>query len=248
MLAVLQADADQVAHRIFREFQGGEIDAAGAVRKLRSHIGNVPEHVQRMLVLAERGTQVMNFADFQRALRQAEIIAAPMAFGARAGVPIIRRDEASSIINDNSGPQHPPVAKNGWNGRKKSDIGETGEIYYLMGGSTSSRVRKTNGLSNANTLAPMVEHNFQDDNRALAMAQEATRLFVAKDIRSHEFRELLAKLGIVDLPSRLDKAILEHDNSSSQTFKELSRLVRPAILDAQARRNKTSVAMKILNP
>ena len=32
MLAVLQADADQVAHRIFREFQGGEIDAAGAVR------------------------------------------------------------------------------------------------------------------------------------------------------------------------------------------------------------------------
>ena len=34
---------------------------------------------------------------------------------------------------------------------------------------------------------------------------------------------------------RKSEAILEHDNSSSQTFKELSRLVRPAILDAQVR-------------
>jgi hypothetical protein len=158
---------------------------------------------------------------------------APGLPGKRAGAPVNIADQAARIIADNSGPAQAPVKPEA-SGRKKSDVGHAGEVNYMMAGATSARVRKSHGLSVANTMA--IQHDFEDSNRALGMANEATRLFIGNDIKAGEFQSILGQLGVENVSPALAKAIVDHQRTGAGSFKEMSRLVKPAILEVDAMR------------
>jgi hypothetical protein len=174
------------------------------------------------------------FSHFLRALKHP---IAPGLPGQRAGAPVRFADQAARIIADNSGQAQAPVKAEA-SGRKKSDVGHMGEVKYMMTDATSARVRKSNGLSVANTMA--IQHDFEPSNRALGLANEATRLFIGNEIKRGEFQRILGQLGVENLPPErlapLGKAIADHERTGAGSFKEMSRLLKPVILEVDAMR------------
>jgi hypothetical protein len=121
-------------------------------------------------------------------------------------------------------------------GRKKSDVGQMGEVKHMMADATSARVRKSSGLSVANTMA--IKHDFEPTNRALGLANEATRLFIGNEIKKGELFRILGQLGVdvENVPPPLAKAIVDHERTGAGSFKDMSRLVKPVILEVDAMR------------
>jgi hypothetical protein len=220
---------DPIVHRTFQAVLTGQLDADAAIASLESSVGAVPTEAQRRLRDIEQGLQVP-FSHFLRALKHP---IAPGLPGQRAGAPVRFADQAARIIADNSGPAQAPVKAEA-SGRKKSDVGHMGEVKYMMTDATSARVRKSNGLSVANTMA--IQHEFEPSNRALGLANEATRQFIGNEIKAGEFHRILGQLGVENVPPPLAKAIVDHERNGAGSFKDMSRLVKPVILEVDAMR------------
>jgi hypothetical protein len=226
---VEEPQQDPIVHRTFQAVLAGQLDADAAIATIEARVGVVPTEAQRRLRDIEQGSQVP-FSHFLRAFNHP---IAPGLPGKMAGAPVRIEDQAARIIADNSGPAQAPVKKD-VSGRKKSDIGQMGEVNYMMADATSARVRKSNGLSAANTLA--IQHDFEPANRALGLANEATRLFIGNEIKAGEFHRILAQLGVENVPPPLEKAIVDHQRTGAGSFKDMSRLVKPIILEVDAMR------------
>merc|ERR1711998_253577 len=108
-----------------------------------------------------------------------------------------------------------------------TDIGDMGEVQYLVGQRqglhVDKRLMRTNMPSRENPVVELQHTPAEQLPSAQEMANEATRLFVGNEINEREFRDLLARLGLRELPAPTDKLIVRHTQCSNGTFSELSR-------------------------
>lgn len=188
----------------------------------------------RLLNSVDGGSGRLSFAQFQRALSEG---AGDHYVG--AGKPNIFRDQAAAIISDNCGEAVP--ATPGSAAKVSTDISADPFVRaeaQLAHGQTrgpfnANPVVRTNKASAGNPLAVRVgapASATADAGAPREMANTATRMYMSGELARGEYEEFLGQYGVsLGGESELHKLILEHEQSGTGSYAQLSRALQREI-------------------
>jgi hypothetical protein len=228
----VDADRPPSVHELFAASMRDEI----TLQQLREalvdvHGLEITPAADRLLSGVDAASGRLSFADFQRAMSQADGSA-----GGGAGKPVQYTDQAKAIISDNSGAAAPApsvVAK-----KQHSDISndafvirktEVDKRFAAKGEWGSTPVLRTNQVSEGNPLAARVGALLpgEDSSEPRDMANTATRMFVSGELDAASYEQFLEGLGVgLSDRSEIRRLITAQKQTGDGSFTRLSRAVQ----------------------
>jgi len=195
----------------------------------------------KLLVSTDGSSGRISFVQFQRALQETS-----EDLDGKAGVPIVRTDQAFAIINDNNGA---PVAPAPIESTAKITTDISADIFLKQmhkvavsqakGAFGSNPVVKSNRVSAGNPLVAVrepdrpsprgvrLEPARDEASRQRELAQTATRMFVVGEIDRKEYLQFLSRCGVDCGPnSELSKLIISQEKVGEQSFTQIMRLLQ----------------------
>ncbi|CAK0821596.1 unnamed protein product [Prorocentrum cordatum] len=236
--AAVDTDRPPSVHELFTASMRDEITLQQFREALVDIHGlDITSAADKLISSVDAASGRLSFADFQRAMSQVDSSAS-----GGAGKPVHYKDQAKSIISDNSGAAAPaPLAMPK---KQHSDISndafvirktEVDKRSAAKGEWGANPVLRTNQVSAGNPLAERVGAVLpgEDSSEPRDMANTATRMFVSGELDAASYEQFLQGLGVgLSDESEIRRLITAHKKTGDGSFTRLSRAVQAELARA----------------